>query len=861
MTSNTREGDLLGTLAYMSPEAVEGDPNALDTRTDVYSLGVMLYELLAERPPFDLGGLPLLEGVRRIREGRAPLLRSIAPHVPREVEAIVARSIEPDRELRYASAADLSTDLRRFLRGEAVAARGHSALYVLRKALRRHRRLALSTGVVLVSVLAFAVMSSMQAARNRELAEGLRAELRANQIERGRSLAQTTNPQSGEDLIWREHLLDPDSRHSFWALWELYHSYPVIGRRAVPFDDPLQRLPRPGRQTTSIALHPGSNLFAIGTRDGLVFLGDATSLEFHARLDAPELARSLAFDVTGNLLAGAREDGGILVWDVAARTLQQQLEDNLGPSSPVIFAADGSLLAGCLDGNIAVRDLTAGSRRVLEGHRKRVTRLAVGHDGSLLASGGRDADVFVWRDLSGPPITRLPVDPGELVALCFSGDERLLATGGRDGGIKVWNPLDGTLLHEFRVPYVRWIAFHPHEQNTLVASGHWRLTYFDLASGEQRSHPALATYSQFLPDPGWILTGGTGHVQLWEDRSRARLDLDEHAGLVAAAWDPRGHRAASADEDGVVRLWDVEHGTRLAELRVHTDRIRALAFAPDGSQLAAGCESGQLAVFDPGSGRVHWLLDGHAEVSAHSVCFDPSGPRLAHTGRDGRVRIRHARTGEVERELPLRGGAPIAVRYAPDGLRLAVTHRDRRVRVWSPDAELVFEQELPGTPWTPAFSDDGRRLAVGTWSDTIHVWNLASGEREADLTGHLGLVRDVEFRPDDPDTLLSSSQDGTVKLWDVVHGRCLATITLAEDWGVHAVDYAPDGDAFVAGVHGRGVLVDLAYYDKHVAGNARFQIERFGRELGSAIERERLERWVREVEARPWPRFVPTSGR
>ncbi|MGH9578762.1 MAG: serine/threonine-protein kinase, partial [Terriglobales bacterium] len=152
LTLATGDGQILGTLAYMSPEQVRGDGGQIDTRSDVYALGVILYELLAGRLPYDLSTKSLFEAARYICEVEPPRLRSIIYSLGREIDAISAKALQKDKTRRYQSAGDLGNDLRRYLAGDTVEARRDSAMYVLRKTLRRYRGAAAVVGVLLASM-------------------------------------------------------------------------------------------------------------------------------------------------------------------------------------------------------------------------------------------------------------------------------------------------------------------------------------------------------------------------------------------------------------------------------------------------------------------------------------------------------------------------------------------------------------------------------------------------------------------------------------------------------------------------------------------------------------------------------------
>jgi tetratricopeptide (TPR) repeat protein len=174
-TRQTEVGQIVGTLAYMSPEQVLGDPLAVDTRSDVYGLGVILYELLAGRLPYKISR-QLPEAVQTIREEEPTRLSSVSRTYRGDVETIVGKALEKEKAQRYASAAELAADLQRYLRDEPITARPPSATYQLQKFARRHRGLVAGVAAVFVVLIAGIVVSVWEATR------ALRAEATAQAV-------------------------------------------------------------------------------------------------------------------------------------------------------------------------------------------------------------------------------------------------------------------------------------------------------------------------------------------------------------------------------------------------------------------------------------------------------------------------------------------------------------------------------------------------------------------------------------------------------------------------------------------------------------------------------------------------------
>jgi serine/threonine protein kinase/Tfp pilus assembly protein PilF len=204
-TRQTDMGQLLGTLAYMSPEQVLADPLAIDTRSDVYALGVILYQLLASRFPYPLPR-EIHEVVETIRHVDPAPLSSINNAYRGDIETIVAKALEKDKERRYASAADLAADIGRYLNDQPITAKPTSAVYQMQKFARRHKSLVASAAAVLLVLLLGIIASTWEAVRAR------RAETTAKQES---AIAQAVNEFLQKDILgqasaYNQSKPDPD---------------------------------------------------------------------------------------------------------------------------------------------------------------------------------------------------------------------------------------------------------------------------------------------------------------------------------------------------------------------------------------------------------------------------------------------------------------------------------------------------------------------------------------------------------------------------------------------------------------------------------------------------------------------------
>lgn len=200
----TRVGEIVGTLGYMAPEQIDGDPSDVDVRADVYALGVLTYELLSGERPFDVTGLSVHEAMRRIVEDEPTSLMRLGHGVPEDVGTVVHKAIAKDKARRYPTVSAFAEDIRRYLRREPIEARPPSAVYQLRRLVQRHRAAAFGVAATGLALLVGAVATGALYLRERTVA----ADLRRTQGE----LAESLREKEGALLAAQEERAEADAR-------------------------------------------------------------------------------------------------------------------------------------------------------------------------------------------------------------------------------------------------------------------------------------------------------------------------------------------------------------------------------------------------------------------------------------------------------------------------------------------------------------------------------------------------------------------------------------------------------------------------------------------------------------------------
>jgi WD40 repeat protein len=770
----TKTGMLLGTPGYMAPEQASGTNALVGPATDVFALGVMLYELLTGQLPFQ--GDSALEVLKAVTSAEPVRPRRLQPSVPRDLEAIVLKCLEKEPGRRYPLAVELADDLRRFLDHKPVKARGTSAVGRLGRWARRNRGIAAALGVIALLLIGVAIASSLAALRFERLADEAdrRGEAERRQRYRANMTAAAVALQVPNTGAARQALAAAPEEYRGWE-WRHFNSR---------LDDARAILRMPG--VTGSGIYP---------RSGGV------------------LRPALAFSPDGNRIAsGSPEPGTVGVWDTATGREAGVLPGQGHRLQDLAFGPDGHLLVFTLDGTLLSWDLSRNDRTILcRIPEKTLTGLLLSPDGSLLL-GVHDKQAQLWDVPAGRKRADLP---GEFevreVTAVFSSDGRLLADTTDDGAVHLWNVQAGAEARLLRGPAarVRALAFSPDGKRLAAGAAYPEnsVHLWSVPAGEEvavlRGHQNEVNTVAFSPDGSRLASGSLDKtVRLWDARAGTLVAvLKGHTGWMhKLAFSPDGKHLATASVDETVRLWDAANGELVAVLRGHTAWVLTAVFSPDGTLLASSSPDGTVRLWDLKQLVWNGVLRGHTKY-IYDVGFSPDGTRAVSAAWDGTARLWDPDTGrETARfdhaaEQP--DGIVPAACFSPDGRKVATVTASGAVTVWDVvTGEKVRSLRVPPGDWRgyprAAFQPRGNYLAVGAGDGAVRLWDAAGDEPIAVLRGHEASALDVAFSPDGTQ-LASAGVDGTVRLWDVQTRSPLAVLHGHGTDSVCSLAYSPDG--------------------------------------------------------------------
>ncbi|MEM7201321.1 MAG: protein kinase [Planctomycetota bacterium] len=812
---HTLSGELLGTPQYMSPEQWLADPAAVGEPADIYSMGVVLFELLTGRLPYDLTGKSMLEMESAVRHEPPSRLGLAGVGWRSDLEVIVHKALAKEPGRRYASAAMFLADVRRYLAGQSIAARPASVAYRVHIFARRNRATFVAgivVAVALVSATAFSARWAWIASqRSEELERQLyRANIRgvANALTDGRVevarqlLDEVPRPRRGWEWRHYESRLDPSLGSPF---------PPGIASAYVQFSRDGTRLRLQDLATTDAVVldrGTGEELLRIDVpvggdvRDFL--LPDGRQM---LRLDGRGVIQRWDVDTGAQVPAAVRCPGVAEDWSVHPRLRRYVLVTD--EAVQVRDLATDAVVASLWEGvDLYGADYSA--------------------DGSVLAVGVAQHVHVLDASSHAPMQEPLHLEqPGAVVRLEFDPRAATLAVGCAGGTVRLFERREGRFVRRHvlqlggasAVTRVAWSA----DGQYLAAGNLGNVRVWDGRTGEEVAHiqgyRGWISGLTFAPSGELIVCDSESQGKTWPVAGQSPGVLAGHRGFVyPVAVSADGQRILSGGWDGTalrsgcVKWWDAQSGVPVASYGELGSNCLAAAFTADGARIVVQVWSGDtdnsVRVLDSATGRELSRFEEHAGETVDQIVVHPDGRRVLSVERFQRALLWDVVSGEVEASFDVASvkGQGLGAAFSADGRVLALTVRERDVALIDVATGKAYHD------WAAhhdpiraiAFLPGGRRLVTASMDGTLAVWDLR-GRRVATLTGHGADVLCVAASPDGS-RLASGGRDGNVRLWDTERFEEIATLEGHDDY-VYSIAWSPDGSFLVSGSGDRTVRI------------------------------------------------------
>lgn len=817
--NKTLESNAL-TPEYASPEQING--GNITTASDVYSLGVVLYELLTGKRPFDFSRLQFSEilQISRLKEAIPPsaIQGNETKIQDPEIDAIVLKALAKSPGERYQTVEELRQDINNYLNGLPISAQPQTAFYRFGKYISRHKLESIIAAVFIMILMGWFITAMIQTNRaERQAKENLQqaysAEmiLAANEYENAnlnqlREILDKYNPQNNNDDLrgfewyFLNGLLNPISKIGTLPhtdeIWTAEFSPDGKLLATAVNDNSINIWNLETKQLMSVAKQKGAWKIAFFPDGKRLAVSSSSNSEPFVKIYETENLKEVltlrghtkrvrALDVSpnGKIIATGSMDGSVIIWDAETGSELQRFTNHSVMGIPEIFdlqfSKDSKKLAVSAFEKISLFDTKTWSKvdsDLNEFIDKNVPlqawKIVFSPLEKTIAIGTFSGDVVILDAQTLKILRVLKLHQANVKTLAFSSDGKILATGSWDRIIKFIDVQTGEVVNELRGHFagIHEIAFSPDDKIIATASGDLSVNLWETKKVlSSNSIPTVSNIANLSTQTNRLFTwsNATFELSLWELTSKKRLwSHQTTVNPFCSVYSSKLNKLFFGDGNGFLSVYNAENGKEIKRIQALSSTIYAIAISPDSKKVFVADENGNIKAFDAENLAELFLVKPHSSITK-TLDVSSNGKILASGNNDKSIKLTDTETGNEIITLNGNTKPLYVIAFSANGEFLAGGGADDIARIWRvSDGKLIHSLSgMSGGIFALAFSPDGKRLATSSDLGIIRLWNTETGAQVLAFPASRKIINHLWFS-EDGKTLMSFDANGKLSFWE-----------------------------------------------------------------------------------------------
>lgn len=847
---HTMPGEFSGTLAYASPEQVSGDPNLIDLRTDIYSLGIILYELLCGRLPYSVSG-SITDVIHRIETEEPNTITQHMPILARDLSEIVSHTLQKTKLDRYQSVQDLSQDIQCYLDGRPIDIRRGSAWYVVGKTIRRKWIAATALSASLLALTIFSIAMTLLYFQKNTAETDAILQLRARNIAHAHTEGLIGDASLALDLLWNAQLVDTkgldkpqellfgnaiEPIDSYWEIWSFYARNPCL--QTTPIQHSLANSTALSSDQNTLVSFSDNQLHFYSTTDHKRIRTVDVVFPDWMTIQSTKMKSMLSVD---NNTVVFLSDNGVILWNAHTGKTISSRELPAVPDYTHRALLKNSTVVTYHTNHISIIDPQHDYRELILDTRESQSAISLTNAaGTLLVSKTTriqeyaiiDSTLNIWSLPEGELLAQYNL-PGNIKALVFAPNTTsMLLQRPHSGELLLWDFSESSPpTNAFTIPKNMTIRAWFNESNTILCSQPGQtITLWDTDTNRmtnQFNSMSLNTRHAILNKNSPNLTTISDHaIRTWDlnnelFRTPPQANEFTHHDFAISPNAKHFAWAMNNADDYQVHISTLNNDSQTIVIKNLNDLTTAFDFDRHSKQLAWALADGQVTLWDIENNQKISTFKDH-ESGVRTIAMSPTQSILATGGEDAQIILRNLDTGTIQKLQGHSTRIP-KIAFSPDGRVLASCSMDGTVRLWDVETGSMlkvynFEKGM----YTLSFSPDNIHLAAAGRGQQITIINTKTDQQttfQAGLQSILTLAYGPQGR-----VLVSGDMNGNLSLWDTQSTNRLAQLPKHEQM-VMSIKVSNDGRSMISCSAGQDPELrvwDLTAFNQHIAGNLEY---------------------------------------